>query len=173
MQSFKTFAVAAIITVAASGGGSSAQAPAAKAPAGTQAKHTMVSPAELKWGPAPPSLPTGAQVAVLDGDPAKAGLFTLRVKMPDGYAVPPHRHPAAEHVTVISGSLMVGMGAKIDEATMQAMNAGGYTKMPARMNHYVRAKGETILQITAMGPFEVTYVNPNDDPRKKTTTSKK
>jgi quercetin dioxygenase-like cupin family protein len=172
MQSFRMPAVVALVAVIAGGGWGSAQAPAAKQPAKPQPKHTMVSPDQLKWGPAPPSLPPGAQVAVLDGDPAKAGLFSLRAKLPDGYTVPPHSHPTDEHVTVISGTLTMGMGAKMDEPGMHAMNAGSYAKMPRRASHYVRAKGETILQITAVGPFEVTYVNPNDDPRKKTTSKK-
>jgi quercetin dioxygenase-like cupin family protein len=173
MHRTKMFAVAAGL-LALTSGGIAAQAPAQKKapPAPPTAKHAIVSADELKWAPGPPSLPPGAQMAVLDGDPGKPGLFTLRAKLPDGYTVPPHSHPTDEHVTVVSGTLMAAMGAKLDEGAMQAMNAGAYTKMPARMNHYVRAKGETILQIVAMGPFAVKYVNPGDDPRKKTTAAK-
>jgi mannose-6-phosphate isomerase-like protein (cupin superfamily) len=94
-------------------------------------------------------------------------LFILRAKLPDGYAVPPHSHPTDEHVMIVSGTLMMGMGAKAEESSMHAMNAGGYAKMPARAHHYVRAKGETVIQVTATGPFAITYVNPDDDPRKK------
>lgn len=130
--------------------------------------HAMVTPDKIQWGPAPPSLPPGAQASVLDGDPGKAGLFVVRIKFPDGYRVPPHWHPTDEHVNIISGTLMAGMGGKVDEGAMQALPAGSYVKMPRKMNHYVRAKGETIVQVTAMGPFEVNYVNPQDDPRKKT-----
>ena len=133
------------------------------------AKHVMFAANDIKWGPAPPGLPPGAEAAVLDGDPGKAGLFVIRAKLPDGYRVPPHWHPTDEHVTVISGTLMVGMGSKWDDAGMQAMNTGGYTKMPRRTNHFVQAKGETVLQISAMGPFAVTYANASDDPRKKKT----
>jgi quercetin dioxygenase-like cupin family protein len=133
-----------------------------------KAAHVMVTPDTITWGPAPPALPPGAQAAVLEGDPTKTGLFVVRVKFPDGYRVPPHWHPTDEHVNVISGTLMAAMGAKTDEAAMQALPAGSYVKMPRKTNHYVRAKGETVVQITAMGPFEVTYVNPQDDPRKKT-----
>lgn len=147
----------------------SSQKPAAKTPMAA-AKHVIVAPDQLKWGPGPAALPAGVEVAVVEGDPGKSGLFTLRAKMPDGYRVPPHSHPTTEHVTIISGALMVGMGNKTDEAGMQTLGAGGYATMPARMNHYVRAKGETIIQISAMGPFEVKYVDPKDDPRKKATT---
>jgi quercetin dioxygenase-like cupin family protein len=137
-------------------------------PAATPAKHTMVTADELTWGPAPPGLPPGAQLAVLDGDPGKAGVFTIRGKFPDGYKVPPHWHPSDEHLTIVSGALKVGTGAKWDDASMHTLTTGGYAKMVKRMNHYVQAQGETIVQLTAMGPFEITYVNPKDDPRKKT-----
>jgi quercetin dioxygenase-like cupin family protein len=145
-----------------------AQEPAAKQPAaGQPGKHVMMSADELKWGAGPPSLPPGAQMAVLSGDPAKTGLFVLRAKLPDGYHVPPHSHPTDEHVTVVSGTLMAALGNTLDESALHAINAGGYANMPARTNHYVRAKGETIIQVTAMGPFDVAYVNASDDPRKK------
>ena len=133
------------------------------------AKHVMFAGNDLKWGPGPSGLPAGAEAAVLDGDPGKAGMFVIRAKLPDGYRVPPHWHPTDEHVTVMSGTLMVGMGAKWDDAGMQTLNGGGYAKMPRRTNHFVQAKGETILQISAMGPFAITYVNASDDPRKKKT----
>lgn len=145
------------------------QAPA-KAQATGAGQHVMVLPDQIKWGPAPPSLPSGAQAAVIDGDPATAGMFTIRVKFPDGYAVPPHSHPTDEYVTVLSGTLMAGLGDKADAGAMHTLAAGGFAKMPGRTNHYVRAKGETVIQVSGMGPFVVNYVNPNDDPRKKTTT---
>ena len=129
--------------------------------------HKMMNAADLKWGPAPPGLPAGVQATVLDGDPTKPGLFTVRLKAPDGTQIKPHWHPADEHVTVISGALMVGMGAKWDDAGMQALNAGGHAVVPRKQNHYVRMKGETVLQLTAMGPFAITYADPKDDPRKK------
>ena len=147
--------------------------PAPAAPAAQKAapaaSHVMIDAAQVKWGPAPPSLPPGAQMAVLDGDPSKPGTFTVRAKFPDGYVVPPHWHPTTENLVILSGTLMVGMGDKIDEGSMHALTAGGYSKMPAKTRHYVRTKGETTLQIYSTGPFEVTYVNPKDDPRKKTT----
>ena len=132
-------------------------------------KHVMFAPGDLKWGPAPSGLPAGAELAVLDGDPGKAGLFTIRIKAPDGYTVQPHWHPTDEHLTVLSGNMMMGTGSKWDDSAMHEATAGTYAKMPRRVNHYVKAKGETIFQLTAMGPFQITYVNSTDDPRKKTT----
>ena len=129
--------------------------------------HKMMNAADLKWGPAPAGLPAAIETTVLDGDPGKAGLFTIRIKAPDGTQIMPHWHPMDEHVTVIAGAVMVGMGPKWDDASMQAFNTGGYAVIPRKQNHYVRTKGETILQITAMGPFAITYADPKDDPRTK------
>ena len=132
--------------------------------------HVMVAAGDVKWGPGPAALPPGAQAAVLDGNPATSGLFVLRVKFPDGYQVAPHSHPTDEHLVVVSGTLMAAVGDTVQAAEMHALPSGGYAKMPAGTNHYVRAKGETIVQITGTGPFEVKYVNPGDDPRRKTST---
>jgi quercetin dioxygenase-like cupin family protein len=133
--------------------------------------HGIVSPTTIQWAPGPPSLPAGAMMAVLSGDPAKEGLFVIRAKLPDGYKVNPHRHPTDEHVTVLKGGLMMGMGEKFDKAALSPVVAGGYFAAPANQPHYVVAKGETIIQVTAMGPFSVTYVNPADDPRTKAKTN--
>jgi quercetin dioxygenase-like cupin family protein len=133
----------------------------------------MVAAADVKWGPAPPALPAGAQAAVLDGNPAASGLFVLRVKFPDGYQVPPHSHPTDEHLVIVSGTLMAGLGDTVKAAEMHALTTGGYAKMPAGTNHYVRAKGETIVQVSGIGPFEVKYANPGDDPRSKAPTAQR
>ena len=138
--------------------------PAAKAPA----KHVMVAPSDVKWGPGPASLPPGAQMAVLDGDPGKAGApFVIRAKLPDGYQVPPHWHPTDENIAVLSGTFLLGSGNKFDEKAMTSLAAGGFARMPKMMHHSAMAKGETVIQVHGVGPFAVTYVNPNDDPRKK------
>jgi len=161
---------AALFSVMSGSGTGAQQPPGPKQPATSTpaGKHVMVTPNDVKWGPAPPGLPAGAELAVLDGDPGKAGLFTIRAKFPDGYKVPPHSHPTDEHVSVISGTLKAGSGAKWDDASMHSLAAGSYAKMVKRMNHYVMAQGETIVQITGMGPFVITYADPKDDPRKKT-----
>ena len=172
---FRTYAglAAAMLIAAASVSALGTQDPTKKAPPPPpqlKTSHVVAIPDKIQWGPAPASLPPGAQAAVLDGDPGKAGLFVVRLKFPDGFRIPPHWHPTDEHVVVIAGTLMAGMGSKADDAAMQALTTGSYVKMPRKMNHYVRAKGDTIVQITAMGPFEVTYVDPQDDPRKKTAS---
>jgi Domain of unknown function (DUF4437) len=128
--------------------------------------HVMVRPDEVQWGPAPPALPPGGKFAVLVGDPGKAGPYVLRAKLPDGYKVPPHWHPTDENVTVLQGTLMVGKGEKLNPSTSEALPAGSYMRMPKEMHHFAWTKGETIIQVHGMGPFEITYVNPADDPRK-------
>ena len=163
--------VAAAIAIAAA---ARAQSAADKAkPAPPPAKHVMLTAAELKWGPAPPGLPPGAQVAVVDGDPGKPGAFVMRAKFPDGYRVPPHWHPTDENLVVLAGSLALGMGDKVDEASMKALGTHGFAHMPKLRHHYAMAKGDTEIQLHGMGPFGITYVNPNDDPRKKTPTTTK
>ena len=164
-------ALAALALVATSGAlpALAQSKPAEKPQAAARPQHHMVTPDQVKWGPAPPSLPPGAQAAIMDGDPTKPGFFTIRVKFPDGYAVPPHWHPTDEYVTVLSGTLMAGMGDKADAASMHTLTAGGFVRMPRRATHYVRAKGETVIQVMGTGPFVVNYVNAADDPRKKTT----
>ena len=131
------------------------------------AAHVMVTPAEVKWGPGPPSLPPGAELAVLSGDPSKAGsMFTIRAKFPAGYKVPPHWHPTDEHVVVVQGTMLFGKGEKFDEAAAHEMPAGSFMVMPRNMRHSAMAKEESIVQIYGTGPFLVNYVNPADDPRK-------
>jgi quercetin dioxygenase-like cupin family protein len=129
--------------------------------------HTMIAPNDVKWGPAPPSLPAGAQLAVLSGDPTKAGPFTIRLKAPDGYKIMPHWHPTDENVTVLEGTFVMGIGEKFDEAAAHEMTAGSFITMPKGTRHYALAKGETVVQVHSVGPFVVNYVNPNDDPRKQ------
>jgi mannose-6-phosphate isomerase-like protein (cupin superfamily) len=130
--------------------------------------HVTLTPDELKWGPAPPGLPPGAQLAVLRGDPSKAGMaFHMRAKFPDGYKVAPHWHPTDENIIVIQGTMMIGTGDTFDESKMKELPAGSYGLMPKRMHHFVQARGESIVDIYGTGPFAITYVNPADDPRKK------
>lgn len=131
-----------------------------------QSTHVMVTPAEVKWGPAPPALPKGAMIAVLEGDPSQAGApFTIRAKFPNGYKIPPHWHPTDEHVVVLQGTIMIGVGEKFSATGAKAMPTGSYMLMPQNMKHFASAKGQTIIQIYGVGPFEVNYVNPSDDPR--------
>jgi quercetin dioxygenase-like cupin family protein len=120
---------------------------------------------EIKWGPVPPVLPAGAQMAVLSGDPAGTGLVTLRLKMPPGYQIPPHWHPTDEHVTVVSGTLALGMGDTLDRHHSKILRAGGYAVAPASMHHFAWTKTGGVVEINLIGPFAITYVNAGDDPR--------
>ena len=133
----------------------------------TKMMHILVMPAELTWADAPPGLPAGAKVAVLSGDPSKEGLFSIRLKFPANYIIPAHSHPTDEHIAVLSGTLALGMGDKLESKNLKSLSAGGYALLPKNMNHYAMAKGETIIQLYSMGPFAITYVNPADDPRNK------
>ena len=136
-------------------------------PAPPSVAHVMVVSGELKWGAPPPSLPPGAKLAVVSGDPSKAEPFTIRAQMPAGYRIAPHWHPADEHVTVLSGTFGLGMGETFDQAAVKNMAAGGYVALPAMMRHYAVAKTATTIQVHGMGPFVVNYVNPADDQSKK------
>ncbi len=124
-------------------------------------------PGELKWQDGPPSLPPGAKIAVLEGDPAKPGPFVFRVKVPDGYRIPPHTHPKAERVTVVSGTFNLGMGDTFDMTKTEPLPAGTYGTWPAGMKHFVWVKGETVVQFHGDGPWAIEYVNRADDPRSK------
>ncbi len=122
-----------------------------------------------EWKAGPPSLPPGARIAVLEGDPGKEGPFVFRVKVPDGYRIPPHTHPKTERVTVISGIFNIGMGEKFDATLTQPMPAGTYGYWETGMKHFVWTKGETVVQFHGIGPWKIEYVNPDDDPRNKNT----
>ena len=123
------------------------------------------TPQDVKWSPAPPVFEPGAQFAVVQGDPSKPGVeFTVRLRFPNGYKVQPHTHPTAEHVTVLAGTFLVGMGPTFDTSKMVALPPGSIVTAPAEHAHYALARGETVVQIHAMGPFVLTYVNPADAP---------
>lgn len=129
--------------------------------------HAQTNNADVKWGPAPPGLPAGAQIAVLSGDPGKTGLFTIRLKVPANYAVPPHHHPTDELVTVIDGQMSLGMGDTLDKAKAKTLSEAGYVALPANMNHFAFSSTGGTVQITSEGPFQIIYANAKDDPRKK------
>jgi len=128
--------------------------------------HTMVTPADLKWGPVP-SLPAGAQIAIIEGPMNEAKPFTVRLKLPVNYQIPAHSHPAIEHVTVISGTFNMGTGDKLDKAKTKALPPGSVAIMQIGTNHFAWTSEETIVQLHGIGPWDVKYVVPADDPRKK------
>jgi quercetin dioxygenase-like cupin family protein len=128
--------------------------------------HTVVPADAIKWGAAPPTLPPGAQAAALLGSPAKDGPFVLRLKFPAGFVIPPHRHSKDEFVTVISGGFAVSAGEKLDR-TAKPLRAASFVHLPAGMPHFAFTTEETVVQVNGMGPFDVVYIDPKDDPRKK------
>ncbi len=136
-------------------------------PASAQNGSKIITPQEIEWGAAPASLPQGAQAAVLYGDPSKEGPFALRLKLPKGYAIPPHSHLKPEIVTVISGTFRLGMGETSDASKAKPLPAGSFFAMPPGMNHFAAVDEDTVVQINSLGPWSIAYVNPQDDPRQK------
>jgi len=129
--------------------------------------QAFIGPKDVKWGPAPPSLPAGAQLAVLKGDPGKAGPFVVRLMLPGGYKIAPHWHTQDESLTVISGTMYIGMGDHYEPSTARGIAPGGFHYLPGKAHHYAYAKKPTVVQINGNGPFDITYINPADDPQKK------
>lgn len=129
-----------------------------------QGKPASKAPA-LVWGPAPAAFPTGAQMAVVSGDPGKPAPFVVALRMPAGYKILPHFHPMDEIVEVKSGDFLYGMGNTFDVAKAKHMKVGEKGTIPAAMHHYAMAKRATVVTVSAMGPFAMTYVNAKDDPR--------
>ncbi len=126
------------------------------------------TPDQVKYGPAPPFLTAGAQLAVLEGDPmAASGDFTVRLKMPDGYKIAPHTHPNRENVTVLSGTIKVGMGDQFDASKMMSFGAGSFAYLDPSVHHYAMASGATVIQIHGMSPAKFNYINAADDPTPK------
>ena len=120
---------------------------------------------QIDWRDGPVGLPPGSEFAVLEGDPAEPEIFTMYLRLPDGYVIPPHWHPNVERVTVLRGTFHLGHGSRFDADATQALPAGSYTSMPAGMEHFAFAEGETMLQLTSIGPWEIEYIDPADDPR--------
>jgi quercetin dioxygenase-like cupin family protein len=123
------------------------------------------------WGPAPPFLAKGAQFAVYQGDPSKAEVYTIRLKLPAGYVIAPHFHPTDENLTIISGHFLVGMGDAVDRYKARRLGPGEFATAMAQAHHYAVASDSVVVQVHGMGPFAITYVNPADDPRKAAGTN--
>jgi len=130
-----------------------------------QSAHVMATLNSSQWGPAPPMLPAGAQIAVLAGDPTRTGSYVVRLKFPANYTIPAHSHPTNENVVVVSGDLLVGMGDTVNKSGAAGLGLGGFGLLPANMNHFAFTKQETIVTLFGQGPVEFKYVNPADDPR--------
>jgi len=137
--------------------------------------HVIAAVNDAQWGPAPPMLPPGAQIAVLSGNPMGSGAYAVRLKFPANYAIPAHSHPTDENVVVVSGALTFGMGDKLAKgaAGNKTLATGGYALMPAGMNHFAYTTGETTIVLYGQGPVEFKYVNPSNDPRNSQVSSKR
>jgi hypothetical protein len=135
-----------------------------------QSAHVLVPADKVVWGPAPPVLPPGAEISVLEGNPSAAGPVTLRLKFPANYDIPPHWHSMTERVTVLTGALHVGMGDTLDRHASQALDPGGFVSLPANMHHFAWTVGPTVVQINLEGPFDIVYINPSDNPQTKVST---
>ena len=134
-----------------------------------QSTHILVPADKVQWGPAPPFLPAGAQIAVLQGNPSEKGPVTLRLRFPANYNIPAHWHSMAETVTVLSGTFNVGMGDKLDRQASQTLEPGGFVSLPATMRHFAWTAKPTVVQVNLQGPFDIFYVNPADNPQKTQT----
>jgi mannose-6-phosphate isomerase-like protein (cupin superfamily) len=119
----------------------------------------------LSWGTAPPSLPKGAKLAVVSGDPSRAGPYVIHLRIPPAYSVPPHSHPADEQVTVISGALTIGRGTDENFGPQKVLGPGKSAVTPANMVHYMSTTQGATVQVKGQGPFQINYVNLTDDPR--------
>ena len=168
----RPIAIACVLVVSAcSGAGNPAGTAAAPTIATSAAAALAFTPANsvpqtFQWTKAPPAYPAGAEISVVEGDTSKPGLYTLRFRFPDGYALPPHSHPIEEHVTVLQGTFSIGRGTIANRDAAVDLPAGSFLLIPSRTEHYVFIKGVTIVQVHGLGPGGIVYVNPADDPRK-------
>lgn len=127
--------------------------------------HTILTVDQLKWMGAPSALPSGAQIAILEGNPMKSGPYTMRILAPANYRVPPHWHSELEHVTVVSGTFYLGLGDKFDTTKGKELTTGSFAVMHPKVKHYAWTTEETVIQLHGIGPWNIHYINPADDPR--------
>jgi quercetin dioxygenase-like cupin family protein len=125
----------------------------------------LYPPITIEWREGPAGLPPGAKMALLEGDPTKEGPFVVRFQFPAGYHVAPHTHPKTERVTVISGTLYLAAGEALDRNSAKSLPVGSFGFWPAGMKHTAWSEGETVIQLHGIGPWQINYVNPADDPR--------
>jgi Domain of unknown function (DUF4437) len=132
-----------------------------------QHNHVAVKLSEAQWGPAPPFIPAGAQIAVLSGDPTKPVPYSVRLKFPAHYAIQAHSHPTDENVVVVSGAVTFGVGDKlVKDSANSTIGVGGYMLATAGMNHFAyTGAAEATIVLYGIGPVDFKYVNPADDPR--------
>lgn len=159
------FTMSAITAAAILSGGAFATVHAQQA----AQKHVLSAPKDAQWGPAPPMLPPGAQIAMLSGDPTKPVPYSIRLKFPAGYTIAPHSHPTDENVVVVSGAVTFGMGNELSKTAPgnRTLRPGGYALVTAGMNHFAFTTTESTIVLYGTGPVDFKYVNPSDDPRNK------
>ena len=149
-----------ILLLAVPAAGVAQQHPATPVPDGV----VVVEGARLEWGPLElPGFEPGLELAVVQGDPAQAEAYTIRLRFPDGYVFPAHYHPNAENLTVLSGTFQLGHGATPEEAGLTTYKPGDYLFIPGGMPHYGRVEGETVIQLHGIGPFDVKLAEPEPD----------
>jgi quercetin dioxygenase-like cupin family protein len=164
LHNLRSILIATVFAAAAC----SKDSPASDAPSAPGAAlASAVARGDLPWGPAPAVFPPGAEIAVLEGDPSKAEPFTVRLRFPNGYKIPPHTHPTTENVTVLTGTFLAGMGTTFSESDLKALGRDDFASIPANHAHYAMARGLTVVQVNAIGPFILTYVNPADTPKQR------
>ena len=129
--------------------------------------HILLDSAEIKWTDAPPSMPPGAQIAVIEGDLKKAEPFAFRLKLPADYKIAPHTHPTVEHVTVLSGTFYMGAGDQVDKEKAQALTPGSFAAFQPGHSMFAWTEEETVIQVHGVGPWGIKYINPAEDPSKK------
>lgn len=128
--------------------------------------YIMVTPSDLKWTDAP-SVASGAKMVIIEGVLKEAVPFTLRLKLPAGTKLPLHTHPAVERVTVISGTLYLGIGEKFEPKNAKALGAGSVAIMPVGTKMFAFTKKETLIQLHGTGPWGIHYLNPEEAPKMK------
>lgn len=162
MRSIHILAIAAMCTAAA----------CSKSPTGegvpTSARRDVADNnaplQQTNWSPAPPIIPPGAEIVVLQGNPFGSEPYTVRLKFPNGYRIAPHTHPTAENVTVLSGTFLVGDGTQFLDAQLQTFGRDGFFSVPPNHAHFAMARGETVIQLHGIGPVAFNYINPADNP---------
>ncbi len=134
-----------------------------------QAAFRSILPEDIEWKSFP-AFPPSARLAIIVGDPAKAGPYVIRVKLPSGVKLMPHRHPEDRIYTVMSGVFYIGLGEQFDGDKVNAYPPGSVIVLPGDMYHFHWAKsGEYITQVTAIGPLGLEYLHAEDDPRNRSS----
>jgi quercetin dioxygenase-like cupin family protein len=129
--------------------------------------HILRPSTDIQWTDAPPSMQPGAQIALIEGDLKKAEPFTFRLKLPANYKIPPHTHPAIEHVTVLSGTFYMGPGDQVNPNKAAPLTPGSFAVFQPGHSMFAWTEEETVVQVHGLGPWGINYINPADDPRNK------